>query len=211
MAERQARAVPRPSLEHARHVDGFLAHLAVERGLARNSLEAYARDLARFVTHLERSGVHEPATLRPEHLRRFAEKLADEGLGPASRTRTLVAVRRFVRQGRTRADRPARRARPHGARDVAGRGTPAVRESGEAAERRGLPVATGHVDDAPELLRPLAAVGPAGRDGAGTRLAARAAPLVRDGSARGRRGPASRAGHARSRRSDHHSDLHSRE
>ncbi len=97
MAERQARAVPRPSLEHARHVDGFLAHLAVERGLARNSLEAYARDLARFVAHLERSGVHEPARLRPEHLRRFAEKLADEGLGPASRTRTLVAVRRFVR------------------------------------------------------------------------------------------------------------------
>jgi integrase/recombinase XerD len=95
MAERRART--RASLEHARYVDGFLAYLAVERGLARNSLEAYARDLVRLVAHLERSGVREPAQLRAEHLRSFAEQLAAEGLGPASRTRTLVTARRFSR------------------------------------------------------------------------------------------------------------------
>ena len=31
-------------------VDGFLAHAAVERGLAPRTLEAYGRDLARFST-----------------------------------------------------------------------------------------------------------------------------------------------------------------
>ena len=97
MAEPRARTRPRASLAHALQVDGFLAHLAVERGLARNTLEAYARDLARLVAHLERSGVAEPAAIRPEHLRRFAESLAAEGLSPASRARTLVASRRFVR------------------------------------------------------------------------------------------------------------------
>ena len=97
MAEPRGGARCRASLEHAVRVDGFLAHLAVERGLSRNTLEAYARDLARLVAHLERAGVSEPAAIRAEHLRRFAEALAAEGLGPASRARTLVATRRFVR------------------------------------------------------------------------------------------------------------------
>jgi len=84
-------------LELARAVDAFLVHLAAERGLARNTLDAYARDLARLAAHLERAGVAEPAAIRPEHLRRFAEALDAEGLAPASRARTLVAARRFVR------------------------------------------------------------------------------------------------------------------
>lgn len=97
MAEPRGRTRGGVSLEHALRVDGFLAHLAVERGLSRNTLEAYARDLARLVAHLERAGVVEPAAIRPEHLRRFTETLAAEGLSPASRARTLVATRRFVR------------------------------------------------------------------------------------------------------------------
>jgi integrase/recombinase XerD len=84
-------------LEWARAVDAFLVHLAAERGLARNTLAAYARDLARLVAHLERSGVREPQALRAEHLRGFAQALADAGLAPASRARTLVAARRFAR------------------------------------------------------------------------------------------------------------------
>lgn len=94
---REPRLAASASLEHARAVDGFLSSLAVERGLARPTLEAYARDLARLAAHLERSGIRDPAAIRPEHLRSFAEALADEGLSPASRARTLVAVRRFVR------------------------------------------------------------------------------------------------------------------
>jgi integrase/recombinase XerD len=93
----EARGRSRASLELARAVDGFLVHLAAERGLARNTLDAYARDLARLVSHLERSGVSEPAALRPEHLRRFAEALDAEGLAPASRARVLVTARRFAR------------------------------------------------------------------------------------------------------------------
>jgi integrase/recombinase XerD len=85
------------SLELARAVDGFLAHLAAERGLARNTLDAYARDLARLVAHLEAEGVSEPGGIRPAHLWHFAEALEAEGLAPSSRARTLVAARRFGR------------------------------------------------------------------------------------------------------------------
>jgi integrase/recombinase XerD len=92
-----ASAPGRRPLELARAIDGFLAHLAVERGLARNTLDAYARDLAQLAAHLERSGVREPAAIRPEHLRSFLDALERRGLAPASRTRTGVAARRFTR------------------------------------------------------------------------------------------------------------------
>jgi integrase/recombinase XerD len=90
MAERE-----RGALAVAAATDRFLTHLAVERGLARNTLEAYARDLARFAAHLEAEGVREPGAIAAAHVRSFAARLDDDGLAAASRTRALVAVRRF--------------------------------------------------------------------------------------------------------------------
>lgn len=78
-------------------VDGFLAHAAVERGLAPRTLEAYGRDLARFAAHLEGAGVRRVADLSGEHVRGFARALASEGLAPRSRARALSAVRRWLR------------------------------------------------------------------------------------------------------------------
>jgi len=83
--------------ELAAAIDRFLTHVVVERGLARNTVEAYARDLARLAAHLEPRGVETPAALRAEHLRSFAEALAAEGLAPSSRARALVSARRFAR------------------------------------------------------------------------------------------------------------------
>ena len=38
-------------------VDGFLVHASVDRGLAPKTIEAYSRDLVRFVSFLESRGV----------------------------------------------------------------------------------------------------------------------------------------------------------
>ena len=84
-----------PGIEIAAAIDRFLTHLAVERGLARNTLEAYGRDLARLAAHLEVQGVRTPEAIRAEHWRSFAAALEREGLSPASRTRMLVSARRF--------------------------------------------------------------------------------------------------------------------
>jgi integrase/recombinase XerD len=78
-------------------VEAFLAHAAVERGLAPRSIEAYARDLARFTAFAAQQGAREPAALRRAHVAAFALALERAGLAPRSRARTLVAVRRFVR------------------------------------------------------------------------------------------------------------------
>jgi integrase/recombinase XerD len=85
----------KPSVDLAAAIDRFLTHLAVERGLARNTLEAYGRDLARLAEHLEAAGVREPAAIAPAHWRSFAEVLEHRGLSAASRRRMLVAARRF--------------------------------------------------------------------------------------------------------------------
>ena len=42
----------------------YLDHLAVERGLAANSLASYRRDLRRYLAHLAARGVTEPGRIR---------------------------------------------------------------------------------------------------------------------------------------------------
>jgi integrase/recombinase XerD len=78
-------------------IDAFLSHAALERGLAPKTIEAYAGDLARFAGWLERAGVEAPGSLQREHVTGFAAALEAEGLSARSRTRTLVATRRWIR------------------------------------------------------------------------------------------------------------------
>jgi integrase/recombinase XerD len=90
--------VPRASsTELSAAVDGFLAHASVERGLSPRTIEAYARDLARFTRFLEGEGVRLPAEVRREHLAGFAVALEAEHLGARSRARAMVATRRWLR------------------------------------------------------------------------------------------------------------------
>ena len=85
-----SRPVPR-ALAAAR--DGFLTGLQIERNSPENTIEAYARDLARYVDHLTRSGVDSLAAVRPRHVTDFLESLHQAGLAARSRARTLSAVR----------------------------------------------------------------------------------------------------------------------
>ena len=81
----------RLSLDDA--VDLFLDHLKVERGLARLTLEAYGRDLARFVAFACERGRADADDVTPADVTDFLVMLADAGLAARSRARTLVAVR----------------------------------------------------------------------------------------------------------------------
>jgi len=78
-------------------IDAFLSHAAVERGLAPKTIEAYASDLARFGSWLEGARVTDPGSLRREHVTGFAQALEAEGLSARSRTRILIATRRWIR------------------------------------------------------------------------------------------------------------------
>src|SRR5215211_7815909 len=78
--------------------------LAVERGLAANSLAAYRRDLRRYAGFLRERGEHDPTAVREETVLAYVEDsksaVDDEGrprYAPSSVARALVAVRSFHR------------------------------------------------------------------------------------------------------------------
>jgi integrase/recombinase XerD len=77
------------------YLDHYLNYLAVERGLARNTLDAYGRDLARYLDYLETSRITTPAEVSPSVVLRFLLELKNSGLSPRSRARTLAALRTF--------------------------------------------------------------------------------------------------------------------
>lgn len=99
---------------------GYLDHLAVERGLAANTLASYRRDLARYTALLAGAGLTSLAQVRPAHVSEFAARLREGDdehppLAASSAARAVSAVRglhRFaVRHGLTPAD-PAREVKP---------------------------------------------------------------------------------------------------
>jgi len=79
------------------YLDLFLAYLLVEKGLTRNTLEAYSRDITAYLDALEKGGCSDLRQVRPTDVANFISKLKESGLSPRSRARTLSAVRGFHR------------------------------------------------------------------------------------------------------------------
>jgi hypothetical protein len=73
----------------------FLAYLEFERGLSRNTLEAYRSDLLQFNAWLERTG-DDPLALGHSELAAFAAELAG-AVSPASVQRKVACLRSFYR------------------------------------------------------------------------------------------------------------------
>lgn len=82
----------------ARAVRSYLDHLAVERGLAANTLSSYRRDLRRYAAYLADEGITAPAEISQADVAGFLRSLRNgDGSHPAlsasSAARTVVAVR----------------------------------------------------------------------------------------------------------------------
>ncbi|MFQ6267174.1 site-specific tyrosine recombinase XerD [Kutzneria viridogrisea] len=101
-------------------IAGYLDHLAVERGTARNTLDSYARDLRRYSVHLTGQGVADLAGVSERHVTSFLAALREGDvehppLAASSAARAVVAVRglhKFAhREGLSGAD-PAREVHP---------------------------------------------------------------------------------------------------
>jgi integrase/recombinase XerD len=74
----------------------FLSYLQVERGLAKNSLASYKRDLAKLKKFAEDEGA-DIVNLSRKDLRLFIAELSRSGLSPSSVGRIISAVRGFYK------------------------------------------------------------------------------------------------------------------
>ncbi len=82
------------SVERGLHLEAFLEMLSAERGAARNTLDAYERDLKDFSAFLATRGkAQTEATARD--IRDYLEYIAAQGLSASTAARRLSAIRQF--------------------------------------------------------------------------------------------------------------------
>ncbi len=83
--------------------DRFLHYIVVEKGLSKNTIDAYSHGLNRFIDYLRKRGIQEISDVSKFDVRAFLLTLKKQGLSSKSVVRNLVAIRTFfqflVREG----------------------------------------------------------------------------------------------------------------
>ncbi|MBM4306703.1 MAG: site-specific tyrosine recombinase XerD [Deltaproteobacteria bacterium] len=78
-------------------LDRFLHYLVVEKGLSKNTIEAYSHGLNRFLNHLQKKGIAEVSEISKTDIREFLLLLKRKGLSSRTLARNLVSIRVFFR------------------------------------------------------------------------------------------------------------------
>ncbi|HXN07966.1 MAG TPA: site-specific tyrosine recombinase XerD [Nitrospiria bacterium] len=78
-------------------LDLFLNYITVEKGLSPNTIEAYRRDLAKFLIFLKNRRVSSIEKIKKENLLQFLDHYRSRGLSSSSLNRTLSSLRMFFR------------------------------------------------------------------------------------------------------------------
>lgn len=78
-------------------VDRFFDYLTVEKGLSKNTLDSYGRDVRRFLDFLEESEAHGLENVTKLDILSFRIRLRDQGLSDRSVARLQVTLRNLYR------------------------------------------------------------------------------------------------------------------
>ena len=78
-------------------IDDFMDYLSVERGLAKNTLLAYRRDLDKYIEYLSQKGIKSSPQVNREHVSGFMFDLKKHDMSATTICRNLAAVKMFHR------------------------------------------------------------------------------------------------------------------
>ncbi|MBN1474880.1 MAG: site-specific tyrosine recombinase XerD [Syntrophaceae bacterium] len=78
-------------------LERYLNYLLIERGVAENTLEAYGRDLQRYLAFIEQKGLSHFKEATPEIIVEYLVLIKNEGLSANSMNRALAALRGFYK------------------------------------------------------------------------------------------------------------------
>ncbi|MDE2704982.1 MAG: site-specific tyrosine recombinase XerD [Gemmatimonadota bacterium] len=73
----------------------FLTAMERDNGLAANTLDAYRRDLNRYLHHLSAQGVEHLEAVQHQHIAHLLHSLRDAGLTASTMARNLTSIKRF--------------------------------------------------------------------------------------------------------------------
>ncbi|MDP8266005.1 MAG: site-specific tyrosine recombinase XerD [Candidatus Aceula meridiana] len=79
------------------YLEEFLNHLFVERGLAKNTLLAYQKDLSQYIKYFSRKGISDSDAVKRQDVTDYMQKQKSKGLSASSICRSLAAIRMFHR------------------------------------------------------------------------------------------------------------------
>ncbi len=78
-------------------LERYLNYLLIERGVAQNTLEAYGRDLQRYLAFIAQKGLSHIKDATPEIIVEYLVLIKNEGLSANSMNRALAALRGFYK------------------------------------------------------------------------------------------------------------------
>jgi len=76
-------------------LENYSHYLSVEKGLARNTLESYRRDLQKFLKYLEKKKITAPQEIDRQAITDYLLTLKNEGRTPATISRNVASIRSF--------------------------------------------------------------------------------------------------------------------
>ncbi|HWP92796.1 MAG TPA: site-specific tyrosine recombinase XerD [Thermodesulfobacteriota bacterium] len=77
--------------------DSFISYLAVVKGLSKNTLESYGRDVSKWVVYLEERGIVDIREVDYKVILDFLTHLREQNLNARSVARILVSIKQFFR------------------------------------------------------------------------------------------------------------------
>lgn len=78
-------------------LDSFLSYLAVEKGLSKNTIESYGRDVRKLTLFLQKNKIPEVSNIKYENILDFLSHFKKQGFSDTTTVRTIVSIKQFFK------------------------------------------------------------------------------------------------------------------
>jgi len=78
-------------------LDSFLSYLTIEKGLSKNTLESYGRDVRKFLIYLDNNEIKTVGDIKYGDILDFLSNFKKQGFSDTTTVRTIVSIKQFFK------------------------------------------------------------------------------------------------------------------